>query len=484
MSGVSKNQFLKMYSKAIADGNSAIFVGAGMSVGSGMVDWRGLLREIATDLGLDVDEETDLIAVAQYEHNARRGRHRLNTAIIDEFTRRATLSINHKLMAQLPVEVVWTTNYDTLIEKAYDNVDKRVDVKFSPAQLTSRLRNADVTVYKMHGDVSDPDHAVLTKDDYERYEVDNEAFTEILRTDLTRNCFLFMGFSFTDPNIEYILSRLRRMLKGALPKHYCIMRRPQKPIGPKAVISEDLLRYKRDLARFKHRIVDLKRFGIKTVTINSFKEIEEMMQTLVRRAATKNVFVSGSAHDFLPLGKDKLESLARRIGKELVFRGYNLVSGYGLGVGGDCILGAHEAAYHDKNATAGQRLLLRIFPQDVPKGPERDELYKRIRKEMAEQSGATIFLAGNKFDPVTGTVMMADGMGREFEQAKERNHVLIPVPCTGHMAAKIWGEIKSDLPKFFGAVDVTSEFAVLQDGGKTEDEWIEAIFSILGKMRK
>ncbi|MEI6655808.1 MAG: SIR2 family protein, partial [Verrucomicrobiota bacterium] len=411
-------------------------------------------------------------------------RHRLNTAIIEEFTKRATLSPNHKLMAQLPIEVVWTTNYDTLIEKSYDNVDKRVDVKFSPGQLTLRLRNADVTVYKMHGDVSDPDHAVLTKDDYERYDVDREAFTEILRTDLTRNCFLFMGFSFTDPNIEYILSRLRRMLKGALRNHYCIMRRPQKPVGIKATDPEEIKRHDRALARFKHRVTDLKRFGIQTVAIDGFEEIEEMMQTLVRRAVTKNVFVSGSAHDFLPLGKDKLESLARRIGKELVLRGYNLVSGYGLGVGGACILGAHEAAYHDKNAKAGQRLLLRVFPQDVPKGPERDELYKRIRKEMAEQSGATIFLAGNKFDPISNTVVMADGMAREFEQAKERNHLLIPVPCTGHMAAKIWDEIKSDLPKYFGGDDVTSEFALLQDGSKTEDDWIEAIFSILGKMRK
>ncbi|MEI6654737.1 MAG: hypothetical protein WCP45_08220, partial [Verrucomicrobiota bacterium] len=89
MSEVSKEQFLKEYSKALADGNAAMFVGAGMSVGSGMVDWPGLLRDIADDLGLDVDEETDLIAVAQYEHNASGNRHRLNTAIIEEFTKRA-----------------------------------------------------------------------------------------------------------------------------------------------------------------------------------------------------------------------------------------------------------------------------------------------------------------------------------------------------------------------------------------------------------
>ena len=333
MAEISKEQFLKEYSRALDDGNAAIFAGAGTSAGAGMVDWRGLLREVANGLGLDVDEESDLIALAQYEHNNSGTRHRLNTAIVEEFNKRATPSVNHKWIAQLPIETVWTTNYDKLIERAFEALDKRVDVKFSPSQLTMRFRNADVTVYKMHGDVSDPDHAVLTKDDYERYEIERQAFTEILRTDLTRCCFLFLGFSFTDPNIEYILSRLRQMLKGANRLHYCIMRRPEKPSDPKLIGK-----YDRDLARFRHRVVDLKRFGIQTVAIDDFKEIEPLLRTLVYRAATRNVLVSGSAHDPGPLGKDRLEALARRIGKEIILRNCNLVSGYGLGIGGASIL--------------------------------------------------------------------------------------------------------------------------------------------------
>ena len=44
MPELSQEQFLKEYSRAVADGNAAMFIGAGMSVGSDMVDWRGLLR--------------------------------------------------------------------------------------------------------------------------------------------------------------------------------------------------------------------------------------------------------------------------------------------------------------------------------------------------------------------------------------------------------------------------------------------------------
>ncbi len=479
MAEISTDQFIREYSRALDDGNAALFAGAGLSAGADLADWRGLLREIAEGLGLDVHEESDLLALAQYEHNNAGTRHRLNTAIIDEFKQRGSLTANHKWIAQLPIEVVWTTNYDTLLEQAFANVDKRVDVKFAPKQLTVRLRNADVTVYKMHGDVSDPDNAVLTKEDYDLYDVRRTAFTEMLRTDLTRYCFLFLGFSFTDPNIEYILSRLRQMLDGAQRIHYCITRRPPKPTDPTKAEK-----HARDLARFRHRIADLKRFGIQTVVIDDYAEIEPILRTLVHRASTRNVMVSGSAHDFSPLGKDRLESLARRIGKELVLRGYNLVSGYGLGIGGACILGANEAAYFHKNVKAGQRLQLRLFPQELPPDVSRAALYTRIRKEMVEQSGAAVFLAGNKLDATSGKVVPADGVMQEFEMAKAESKVLIPVPCTGHAAREIWNRMEPALATHFPQTDVRAEFTVLSDASSTEDQLIEAIFGILKKVRK
>jgi hypothetical protein len=474
---ITKEQFLNEYSRALDDGNAALFAGAGTSAASGMVDWRGLLREIAGGLGLDVDEESDLIGVAQYEHNNTGNRHRLNTAIVDEFNKRATPSSSHKWLAHLPIETVWTTNYDKLIENAFEAVDKRVEVKHSTSQLTVKVRNSDVTIYKMHGDVSDPDHAVLTKDDYERYEVDRQAFTEILRTDLTRCCFLFLGFSFTDPNIEYIFSRLRQMLKGANRIHYCIMRRPQKPTDP-ALVEK----YNRDLARFRHRVIDLKRFGIQTLAIDAFSEIDPLLRTLVYRTATKNVLVSGSADDASAFGKARLDSLARRVGKELISRGYNLVSGYGLGIGGACILGANEVAYFNKNTRPGQHLFLRLFPQEILAGVRRSELYTRIRKEMVEQSGAVIFLAGNKRD-ASGAVVLADGVLEEYNLAKAESKVLIPVACTGYAAERIWREIEPQLGSLFPKVNVQAEFNVLGDQSSSEDHLVEAIFDILKKVQ-
>jgi hypothetical protein len=59
-----------------------------------------------------VDEETDLIALAQYHVNHARGRGRINQKLMEEYTKDAELTENHRLLATLPFDCVWTTNYD------------------------------------------------------------------------------------------------------------------------------------------------------------------------------------------------------------------------------------------------------------------------------------------------------------------------------------------------------------------------------------
>lgn len=118
---VTLKHFYTTYLDSLDAGDAALFIGAGMSRPSGFVDWKGLLREVAEEVGLDVDRETDLIAVAQYHLNTKRNRARLNQKLIDEFTKDAAPSENHRLIATLPIRSIWTTNYDKLIEEPSGN---------------------------------------------------------------------------------------------------------------------------------------------------------------------------------------------------------------------------------------------------------------------------------------------------------------------------------------------------------------------------
>ena len=82
MTRTTLQEFYDAYTAALLEGTAAVFVGAGMSRSSGYVDWHGLLRDIAMDLGLDIDKETDLIAVAQYHTNKYKSRKRLDQLLL------------------------------------------------------------------------------------------------------------------------------------------------------------------------------------------------------------------------------------------------------------------------------------------------------------------------------------------------------------------------------------------------------------------
>jgi hypothetical protein len=81
---------------------------------------------------------------------------------------------------------------------------KTPDVKTTVENLATTVPRRDAVVYKMHGDVSQPDKAVVTKDDYESYESHRHLFSTALRRDLVSKTFLFIGFSFNDPNLNYV----------------------------------------------------------------------------------------------------------------------------------------------------------------------------------------------------------------------------------------------------------------------------------------
>jgi hypothetical protein len=119
---------------------------------SGYVDWPVLLKELIQDLGLDPEKEHDLVTLAQYHCNQAGGsKTRLTQAIFNHFAATKSPTKNHQILARLPIYTYWTTNYDKLIEKAFEEAKKVPDVKYALMQLSVTRPDRDVVVYKMHG---------------------------------------------------------------------------------------------------------------------------------------------------------------------------------------------------------------------------------------------------------------------------------------------------------------------------------------------
>lgn len=467
--------FYARYGKALDEGVAALFVGAGFSQPAGFVKWKELMRSVAGDLGLDVDQEADLIAVAQFHVNQSGGRGRLNQLLIEEFTKDAQLTLNHQLIADLPLHTVWTTNYDELVEQAFRSAYKRCDVKATQESLATTSLGRDVVIYKMHGDVLQADKAVLVKDDYERYDRDRPLFSTLLQGDLISKNFLFLGFSFTDPNIDYILGRIRVILERNQREHFCIMRRPNKASGK----PEDIAKYEYDITKLTLRTVDLKRFGIQTLLVDDYSEITRILKDLKKRSNRRGVFVSGSAHQYEPLGRERVDNISRLLGQELINRGYNLVSGFGLGIGSAVISGALEAAYIDQRVKVNDRVLLRPFPQVTPKGMTRNEFNRRHREKMISNVGFAVFLCGNKLDSDGRTLVNSGGVFEEFDIVKNLGKYPIPIGASGHAAKIIWDEVFANLATFYPGQQLRSQFEVLGDHARTDQELVEAVFSVI-----
>lgn len=433
----TKNQFLREYIKAIRDGNAAVFAGAGLSRPSGFVVWKELLRPLADDIGLNIDEEYDLTAVAQYVRNQSGNRSSINSTILDAYSKYVENNENVSILTRLPIYTYWTTNYDHLIEEGLREANRNADVKINSRQLSNTKRDRDAVVYKMHGDADHATEAVLTKDDYAQYDRNYPFFRNVLQGDLISKTFVFIGFSFDDPNLDSILSQIRLLMNENVKNHYCFMKRVVK------TKSMDDERYGYLKARQELREEDLKRYGIQTIFVDEYEEITVILKELEQSILANNVFISGSA-DFFDgtWNKKSIEELSYKLSKRLVKENFKVTSGFGLGIGSSVINGALDEIYNSKYKHVSEHLCLRPFPQEIADEDERKMKWRRYREEIMAENGIVIFIMGNKNNG--NEKVIADGCLQEFEIAKNYKRIIIPIGTTGDASKVIYDELKEN----------------------------------------
>lgn len=473
------SDFISRYLKELDEDNAAVFVGAGLSKAAGYVDWPGLLSSVAAGLGLDVKRETDLVALAQYHLNANSAhRHHLTQLLIEEFSDLREPTENHTLLARLPIRTYWTTNYDRLIEKALEAGGKRVDAKYTNEHLATTRRGRDAVVYKMHGDIEHPDKAILSKDDYEKYSHSHGPFITALSGDLVEHTFLFLGFSFSDPNLDYIMSRVRVQFTHHQRQHYCIAKKRTRYKGESA---KDFA-----YAQTKQNLIvqDLMRFNIKTIYVDDYGDITEILRSIDNRYRRRTIFISGSAIAYGGWGREATEDFLSKLTRALIDKDLRIASGFGLGIGSAVVTGAVQQIYSTRQRSVDEQLILRPFPIGIKDSDERQRTFTRYREELIAQSGIAIFVMGNK--DVGGTLVNADGVRTEFNLAKQHGLYLLPVGSSGWIASELWDEVMKDLSVFFpkNARTVKPLFEAIGKKVDSPTELIEPVLKLIDLLAK
>lgn len=189
--------------------DAVLFLGAGLSIGAGLPGWADLIRPLAQAVGArwpadEADLTTHhLLTVAQHYEN-RYGRHALIRWLRDGLdTTSVQLTSVHHLATSLPLDIVFTTNYDDLIERALREAGRHPNVIISEPELAF-WREDHVQVIKLCGDLARPDSIIITQRDFNIYFATHSRLAERLRTTLESKTALFLGYSLQDPFFNQI----------------------------------------------------------------------------------------------------------------------------------------------------------------------------------------------------------------------------------------------------------------------------------------
>ncbi len=423
-----------------------------------------------------------MVSLAQYHSNENNGNHKISQKIVQEFAKNESPTENHKILARLPISTFWTTNYDNLIETSLRNAGKVVDIKHQPKQLTITKPKRDAVVLKMHGDAEHAQDAILTKKQYEIYYQSHSPFITALNGDLVSKTFLFIGFSFTDPNIDYILSRLNHLFNDDMRQHYFFVKRLE--IGDPKCETEAALDYQR--VKQELMINDLKRYRIKAITVDSYPEITEILTEIEKRFLKKTVFISGSAEEYGVIGKNNAQGFIHVLSKRLIENEYNIVNGFGWGVGSAVINGALDAIKSNPIKLSESQLIMKPFPQFATGGKTLQESWEDYRQDMLSLAGIAIFIFGNKAEK--GNIINAGGVKREFEIAKEKGIFLIPIGSTLYQSKELWQELYENFETFYPQFPKLKEyFQILGDSDLIANDYnkiIDAVISIIAEFTK
>jgi len=182
--------------------------------------WSELRRSLAATLNLPSDNAAPVLEVAQ-QFQERFGRPALDNAISDLIPDAAFgPGEAHRRLLALPWADVFTTNYDTLLERAAVNIiERRYETILVAGDLPQR---ASPRIVKLHGSLPSHRPFVISSDDYHRYPEDQAPFVNLVRQAAMETVLVLLGFSGRDPNFEEWMDWVRKKLgKQALPIYLC-----------------------------------------------------------------------------------------------------------------------------------------------------------------------------------------------------------------------------------------------------------------------
>jgi NAD-dependent SIR2 family protein deacetylase len=214
--------------KLIREEKVIIFAGAGMSIYAGYPSGKKLSEifysELTTSEREHISPNLNLPDITEELFRFRNNnKNELIRTINKVFSAEPSKDPKiHSLLASIPhFKTIITTNYDNLLETSYGNKAQKI---YSEHHLPL-IDNKKTQIFKIHGDLLEPDSIILTRSDYNNFfktESQNNSLWTIIKERFITNNILFVGYNLEDPNISVLFENISDNLKDFRKEAYLL----------------------------------------------------------------------------------------------------------------------------------------------------------------------------------------------------------------------------------------------------------------------
>ena len=207
-------QDIRFLAEELEKGKLVVFVGAGVSKNSGLPEWKELIKDYAEYRGIKEFTSKEYLTIPE-EVFERYGSLKYYEIAEKRFSGKYVPNSIHRILDEMDLTYIITTNYDTLIEDQIKNlqiVSKDEDLPYT---------NSNRMLIKMHGDFKNK-NIVLKKSDYDNYEKNFQLISTLIKGLFTTNTILFIGYSYNDTNVQQIMNWIKEILKEETRKAFLV----------------------------------------------------------------------------------------------------------------------------------------------------------------------------------------------------------------------------------------------------------------------
>lgn len=232
--------------RALENGNAAVMVGAGFSRnaenGSELAMWPDVAQELWRELNPNAGALQDFSASTVTQLGEQYARVFSKPSLEELLKRmipddRVAPGLLHRSLLSLPWSEIFTTNYDTLLERAAEGVVDRAHYTVMCREDIPQSKILDRRrIVKLHGSFPSQRPFIFTEEDYRRYPERSAPFINLVRQSMLENVFCLIGFSGHDPNFLHWIGWVRDMLdEHALPIYLFVSSQPN--LGEQKLLS-------------------------------------------------------------------------------------------------------------------------------------------------------------------------------------------------------------------------------------------------------